>query len=249
MNKANDRFLDETLPPKVLLATQRKAGTYLLAAILAELGFQQTYYHINRRKMQAYDPYLMELGLSEPRKFDVRVPLRHSLKLIRHREFAASHLRPSRTIRRMTQNFHIVGCVRDLRTSLMSYARFVATSGRKSDGLAEDIRTRGPVAFIEKLGRREIRQARAYLAWQDQPNAIVLKFEDLMGDPASAIGQLADFLGVQVTDPAAVMARAKARPTLTKSEGYIELDWGEAEEALFQRLGGPAANRALGYAD
>lgn len=236
-----------TLPPRVLLATQRKAGTYLLAEILAELGLHHSHLHLYRQKLQAYDPHMLDMGLSDPRRFDVRVPLRESLKLIRHGEFGLSHLRPSRRNVRMTQDFRVVGCVRDLRASLMSWSRFVATSGRKGGDLAEAIRARGPVAFLERLGRREIRQARDFRNWQKRPNAIVLKFEDLMNTPETAIGQVADFLGLQVQDPAAVLTRAKARPTLTRSEGYIDLEWGEAEEALFRKLGGPRANRALGY--
>ena len=236
------------LPPRVLLATQPKAGTYLLSAVVAELGFHQTYFHIARRRMQAYDRTMLEAGAASPRNFDVEIPLRQSLKLIRHGEFAASHLTPRREVLRLVgHDFAVIACVRELRSSLISYARFAASTGRKGEATARKIREEGAAPFIRKFGKRLIDRAQSIAAWGQQENAILLQFEDLKTDPQKGAGRIADFLGVTDRDPAEVLETARSGQSLTKSDSFVSLEWTEAEEAAFRHIGGPEANAALGY--
>lgn len=237
-------------PPRVLLATQPKAGTYLLSSVLARLGFHQTHYHLNKRRMQAYDPALLELGAQQPRLFDVQIKLGESLKLIRHGEFAASHLAPRPDVLPLIRDqFVVVTCLRNLRTSLKSYARFSASTSRKAPQLAMRIREQGVAAYLEADGKRAIRRALWVAEWRQQPNAFVVRFEDLKSDPDKGVGPLADFLGVRDCNPAEVLDKARAGQSLTKSDDFILLDWDDAAEEVFVKLGGIEANRKLGYYD
>lgn len=197
--------------------------------------------------MQACDRWRLEAGAVSPRLFDVHIPLRDSLKLIRHGEFAASHLPPERRVPRLTGDVKVVSCIREPRSSLTSEARFAASTRGKGAALADAIGARGLVGFIVTYGKRHICRAREVAGWQAQPNGIVLKFEELKGDPQQGVGRLAGFLGVEGCDPAAVLAAARAGQSLTKSTRFVDLTWGEAEAAAFRRIGGPEANAALGY--
>lgn len=234
-------------PPRVLLATQRKAGTYLLSSVVARLGFHQTHYHLNKRRMQAYDPALLELGAQQPRLFDVQIRLVESLKLIRHGEFAASHLPPTARIRGLVGDFRVVSCVRELRSALRSEARFALSTRGKGEDLARAIERHGIAGFITRHGARHIKRAQEVAAWGTLDNGILLKFEELKSDPDLGVGRLATFLGVTDRDPAEVLEAAKAGQSLTKSEGFLPLDWDDRAEAAFAKIGGPAANTALGY--
>lgn len=237
----------DELPHRVLINTSPKAGTYLLASIVEQLGFRHSYYHLQARKLQAYDRNDLDQGLKHPRRFDVPLELSESRKLIRSGELAVGHLEHSREREHLFRNFRIILAQREIRSALVSYARMLGFAGKAGPELTERIGNEGVSALIADRGAGLLRTIERMIPWRDCGNVLFVRFEDLHADPLNVTGAISEFLGVQVDDPSETMRRARDKHTFTKSQRFPDLSWDDAAEELFERLGGPELNRRLGY--
>jgi hypothetical protein len=234
--------------PRVMLMTQPKAGTYLYSEILKGLGIHQTYFHIGKDKLQAYDRALLDDGLANPELFDCMFPLSQSRRLVRSNEFAASHLAPDPDVIPLLQGFKIIAAIRELRKSMLSYTRFVLASGRGSSELSRKLVQEGVCGYIEVRGQWYIERAIAIANWKSQPNALLVRFEDLHADPSGEVERLAQHLeSVSSFDYLRIYNDALNARTMTKSTGWEELSWTDEAERAFEKIGGPQANHILGY--
>ena len=241
--------LPDGVRPRVLISTMPKSGTYLLSEIVKELGFHQTYYHLCRHKLQSYEPTLLEQGRLHPRDFDVFLPIEQSNRLIRSGEFAASHLEPDVLVCECFSDFKVVSCIRELRSALRSYARFVVESagrdGTRKIRQQKIIETHGFAGWIETIGPENLQKAKKIFSWKDRSNAILVRMEDLLRCPELVIRNIADHLNEDVTIDFDVV---KGRDTLTKSTNLsADLNWDDDAEAAFRKIGGIEVNQLLGY--
>ena len=160
------------LPPRVILATQPKAGTYLYSSLLAGLGFEQTYFHLSNDKMQAYDKNTPNLNTNQPRIFDCYIPLVESRRLVRSGQFAVSHLVPTGNVADLLEEFKIIAINRELRAGITSFAKFIISTGRgdNSPDLRDRILNEGIAAFLERKGASYIKKAIMISKWKIYKN-------------------------------------------------------------------------------
>jgi hypothetical protein len=238
--------------PRVLLTTQPKAGTYLYSEILQRIGFAQTYYHLGKSRLQAYDRCMLTLCKERPRLFDVNLELRESRRLIRTGEFAVGHLGYEEQIGQLFAEFLVIAIVRELRAGMTSYANWVISSGRYDKEFVQVVENEGVSAWVKQRGEQYIRNAKTISDWQQTGNALLLKFEEIHQSPATEISKLIDFLGVDTHDDVDTLFSESCKAnTLTRSDAGSNhsksLVWNQNAEKEFRRIGGPDANRAIGY--
>jgi hypothetical protein len=240
------------MPPRVILLTQPKAGTYLISEILRRLGLHQTYYHLGLDSLDAYDRHQLDQGRREPRRYRAAIPIEQAARIIRTGEFAVGHLPCCDRAADALADFRLVFCRREQRAALVSCMRFHHQTGRPAPGAGQplDERPRARTAeFLRRSGPKLVEQARRTLDWADHPGVLPLRFEDVRARPAAAAAQIAGHLGLPCPDPARIAHELESADTLTCAAAPTALDhyWSGEAEAIFTGLGGPQLNAAAGY--
>ncbi len=220
----------------------------MVAEIARAAGFHNTYLHLGRRRLQAYDGSYLKEGLLHPRKFDVACRIEESRKLVRRGELAMSHVEYTDELARNFAQFKILSVSRELRTTFVSWARFLLHSERYGPELPTAIRKDGIAGFMRIDGAKKIRNALNIHRWSEAENVLALKMEQIISDPGAMIQAMLVHLDcTPALSPLEIWAQASGADTLTKSLNYPKLEWTEKDELVFRELGGPDANRKLGY--
>jgi len=234
---------------RVLVITQPKAGTYLVAQILKESGFEHTHLHLGRDRLQAYDPHFLHTSMQNPSLFNVFCPIQESRNLIRFGQVAVSHICYEPHLAEAFSNFRIIHVKRELSSSIRSLARMYLHSDAKGRKFKDAISKDGVSGLLRLRGRRTISEALEINKWSEQENVISLKIEDIKSSPEQAIDAILNHVHHQPERSAqTIWNQAVSAGTLTKAAHFPELDWTEEDEAAFMEIGGHEANRALGYA-
>lgn len=241
----------DDLPPRVLVVSVPKAGTYFVGALLEEAGLHPSYLHLDVSRCQAYDPMRLGDGLHHPRWFDVNIPISQSVRLIRSGEFAVSHLPWSSEIEPVVAPLRVVFVTRELRSAVLSWTRFILAAPNKGRGIFDRILASGAEAFLEARGVRYLQKVRDVVPWMDRPGVLKVRMEDLRGsDPVALARLMRQVGGPAVSDARGFVDRAGARPTLTHvPQRPPGVQWTPRCETLFEELGGIELNRQLGYGD
>jgi hypothetical protein len=241
---------------RVLVVSIPKSGTYLAAELLKALGYRWTGMHLAETAYTDYSGSQLEEARQDPGRFARNEPLGTSLGRIHAGEFAVGHLPFKPGIVDATQPFKRIYVTRDLRLALISYMRFMHSTGRLgAKHLAwypiSDIRRRCLV-FLRASAPYILRRFyEGMIGWSTLDDTLPLRFEDLTGDvePATrAIAAVATFLGVSNCDAPGILRSSLAAQTITKSEGLTRLDdyWSPQAEQCFIEIGGPDLNTRLG---
>ena len=233
--------------PRVLVATLPKAGTYLISNMLAFMGFHQTYFHLGRNKMQAYDPCMLQEGVDAPRQFDARIPMRESCHLIRSGEFAASHFAPDADVTTFFRDFHVISCIRELRAMMVSYANFICAAGPHRMPDNTQTLEQGLPHYIRECGPTYLRDAEAIYQWRNHANALMLRMEDIFESPFENYKAIADHLGISIEQQAFDWDHIKNMNSMTKNTDKKLFEWSDAAEEAFEEISGPQTNERLGY--
>ncbi len=251
---------------KVYIYTIPKAGTYLLAELVARLGFVNTGLHVNR------DRYLDTLSLDA--ETNARFPSRamkkqlfvRTLNQMQPGELAFGHF-PVPLMGWMFPDFMHVCAYRHPRRTLVS--EFIDFRFRRQDvrwiapeAIPDDrdafcafLGRQGPghmAIFSQMLGLTLLLQEPLCTRFQDGAKFHLLSFDRLRADPAEA-ERLAGFLGADPAGARAAHAAALAAETKTKATDLaIDRDalWSDAAEALYARLDAEAyvrRGRELGW--
>ncbi|MEZ6243350.1 MAG: sulfotransferase domain-containing protein [Phycisphaerales bacterium] len=245
-------------PARVILVTVPKAGTYLVSEIVRRLGFEQTHLHLAMTRVVAYDPALLDEGRSNPARFEVKCPIRESIRLVRCGQFAASHLPYEPEAVSALSGCRVVFATRELRSALVSWMRFYVATGRASGPKAiEDTRSSPQemtIADLEANAGDRLDAVKKQLGWLEHEGIHVLRYEDLIARDVATIGSLREFLqpAPSTSNPASdesIIEQALATDTLTRTTEATRLDayWSDEAEEIFHRLGGPQLNQRLGY--
>jgi hypothetical protein len=250
-------------PRPVLVLSLPKAGTYLVAALLGELGLADTGLHLAEAGLTDYRHATREEAVSAYVARMVALPIAASARLVHPGQFAVGHMAPTPEVLAATEGFARVLLLRDLRDCLVSAMRFLGQAGRGV--LAGDLSWRAVaeprarmLAFLRTTGADFLRHQYAPMTeWLGRPGIPALRFEALLGDAGEAGRRAAletlvaaAFLPHPPEAGAAALARVLGRPTLTFSgrRSRLEEVWSDAAEDAFAALGGPALNARLGYA-
>ncbi|MEZ6318078.1 MAG: hypothetical protein R3B49_04875 [Phycisphaerales bacterium] len=131
-----------TPPARVVLVTIPKAGTYLFSETIRRLGFEQTHLHLAPDRVVAYDPARLDEGRAHPERFQVDCRIEQSTRLVRAGQFAASHLPCNERTLAALEDCRVIFATRELRSSLVSRARFDTKTGRfpNPEGVADPSR-------------------------------------------------------------------------------------------------------------
>ena len=189
-----------------------KSGTYLLAAILEELGLDSTHWHVFETFYDDYTDVPLEIARVHPERFRIREPVERTANRLRPGQFAVGHLPYNDRTRQALRNCFVIFLKRDLRECLVSHMRWQAATGRDQSAWTriEDPQQR-VLAYLSKWGRSFIRRARSITEWAGCADR-VLTFDDLHN--RLAIEQLAASLDA-VFDARAIR-RALNAPSLTR---------------------------------
>lgn len=252
-----DRFDKEPLP-RTLVCSIPKAGTYFLAELLAACGGVNTRLHVSKHEFSDYGSGSLEMQRRYPEQFQVRMPLAQCLSQIDGGEFALSHLPCDAEVCEVLVNCKVVFLYRDLRDCVISYMRFLASTGRDNSAASEWIRLSGTdrlVAFLE-LYSWFFEAAAAMLKWTTHPAAIAVSYEALAGDggpqtQVAALLRVCEHIGrpSDASRASRILADCQNKNTLTWS-GKRTLRsefWSSRAEELFISHGGQMVNKVLGY--
>jgi hypothetical protein len=250
------------VPHRVFLTTLPKAGTYMMAKMLSRFDLVDCHVHALRDHVvdQRFAPEASARLYPATLRRDIA--LADILNFIGPGQFAFGHIglfEPA--VRPLFAPFKVVMMYRNLRDAYPSLLRFFRDIRRDMPGFnaqLQDVENWADIVAwdMEKIGGNRALGFNHLIAWRNEPNALALKYEEIVGDygrdvQLAAMRRLGDFLGVQysverLTDIANTVV---GLPTVTKTDRRTQAAeyWSDEVEELFQRLGLAELNRQLGY--
>jgi len=185
----------------ILVISQPKAGTYLCANILVELGFVFNGLHIGKKTYQRYDLNNLQDSRLNPEKYTRKSKLLHTLNKLKKDEIALSHLPYKNKIRHDIKDFKKIYLYRDYNERLNSWNRWIEKTGRK------DIFPNSMTKEYSELMNN----------WTNEPNTFTLSFDDMRNKNFDKINQLQNFFFEKIKfDSKFIIHRSLKNPSLTK---------------------------------
>lgn len=249
-------------PHPIVICTIPKSGTYLFSELLDRLGCVPTRLHLSRHSLTDYRFASLRDAREDYERFQRELHLEDAVGLLRAGQFAVGHLACDDDFRKCLNPVKKIFTYRDLRDGLVSYMRFLASTGRGGDRTAQwkDLPPGSgqTLAFLDHAGQEFFGQSLPLLGWVDDAEVLKLSFESIYGDygpgeQQQAVDRLHSFLELpgQVADAAALVQSILGKPTITWSGGRArrETYWNDEVERRFCEFGGAEANARLGYRD
>ncbi len=190
---------------KIFVISQPKAGTYLCANILRELGFKFNQYHFGEKKYEKYpEPGAVNYAekIKNPLAFGLekRVPLEESLTLIEDSHVGVGHLMYSRKNQSLLKEFKKIVLTRPRHEIIESLERWERYSGRKKTNLDH---TLARCDSVEK--------------WIGDDDVFHMTFKDMKEIDTEKIDRLQDFLKINHRyDSKKICLNALSKPSITK---------------------------------
>ena len=183
---------------KLIVISQPKAGTYLCANILQNLGFEFTYLHILPDSYNAYNKDDMENCRRHPEKFRVDAPLHEPLSMIGEGQFAVSHLWRNKVTDLALKDFKKIILCRDADEIFESYKTWIEETGRD----------RTPPKCKPVM----------VTPWTKCDYTFVMQFNDMVDKNINKLDELQMFLFGEITrNSLTVIEQSLNQPSLTKS--------------------------------
>lgn len=245
-------------PYKVIICSIPKAGTYLFAKLLENIGLNFCRLHLWASGFSDYRFVSIREGRENYFKYSVEMPLNDSLKLISPGQFAVSHLECTLQTRHMLKEFKKIYIYRNIRDVIVSHMRFMSDTGRGGDNEFMNL-VNGPAKMIKYMEtpilRNIIVTIRDSLAWMNDDDTLKVSFEKIYGDRGKDeqyknMEEICFFLGVDNCNGyEQIINQTIGSETLTFSGSRTKWEdfWSDEVEVLFQHLGGVDINRELGY--
>ncbi len=247
-------------PYRIVVCSIPKAGTYLVAELLKQLGCVATNLHLSRHELSDYRSASVREMREEPERFTVPLDLAQALALVLPGQFAVGHLACDPDYLACLAGCKKLFVYRDLRDALVSFVRFTADTGR-GGAPTEEWRSLpdGPdkmLRALEQIGTSFFNMVTPMVAWLRQPDVLAVAFETLYGDDGPeaqrvVVEAVQAFLNIPgaVGDSAALVSGLLGAPTKTWSgkRTVRTTFWSDAVEERFQAFGGPELNARLGY--
>jgi hypothetical protein len=247
---------------RAMIVTVPKAGTYLMAKVLANLGMVDLEVHLSETTMGDFRYMSIEEKISKVRMLVQDIPLEVSARMILPGQFGVGHLSCTPNNREILAPFVRILCLREVRHALVSYMRFEARrcaadplwlAGARFwlDAPDNIARMRG---FLATNAEGYLRLVRGIHGWTHEPGVITCRFEDLVGENG-AVAQhrsaesVAVGIGLDASAGLTALLGALGQPTLTYSGRRTTLEgfWNSSSEAFFREIGGHEVNELLGY--
>jgi hypothetical protein len=258
--KAGPLFHPHVQPgkPRAIVISIPKSGTYLLHALLNELGLIAAGVHLGESGY--YDQRNEEKTRSDFSEIKIDSPLKASVRRIGEGQMAAGHLLYLPENMETLQDFHIFFAYRESRAVFVSYMRYFAKPGHGDEfgiGWKEESDDKKRMELFLRLYAPATSIAHADISgWIHEKRALPVKFETLTGDEGEAaqtalVKKIAAHVDVALNDEAAKALLAKALSggsrTWSGERSSLERYWSDAAERIFSNTGGSGLNRFLGY--
>lgn len=244
---------------RVLVTSIPKAGTYLMAEILKDLGLKTTGMHLLQDFYTDYSQATLEEARNSPESLKRPVPLENSLENVAPGSFAVSHIACEERMTELTRDFKRIFLYRELRTCLVSHQRFFFKTKRGDPNHNNWITVASPkkrmLGFLRELGSYIVsHNYQSMLGWLKHPGTLSIRYEDLAaGNEQSAnnVDLIAWYLNLDHIDSQAILENALSADTLTKSpkQSRVVDYWSDEAEEWFIQSGGAAVNTALGFTE
>lgn len=188
---------------KCFIISQPKAGTYLCANILKELGLRFNNNHFSEKHFEIYPPVgspALAEKLQHPHRAKIRCPLRRSLKRIRAGQVGVGHLVYKQDTEKLLRKFYKIVLTRDKMDILKSMDRWTKSSKRPPGNLN---------AVLDKADR--------ILPWISRERVFHMTFNDMKNMNLDKINKLQSFLGIyHRLGSETLIKTALAEPSITK---------------------------------
>lgn len=247
-------------PHAVCLITQPKAGTYLVAKLLENLGLVNTEVHVDRFGFSDYRHKSIAEMQADYLKFTTHIPIEVSAGLTAAGQFIVGHLEHEAHSIAATCHLRRILLIRNARDCLVSFMRFFEIPGRAEKKPKTWMTLpEGPdrlQTFLDQWGADLIPYMRGVVGWMNEPDVLVVRFEELMGDMGSCVQRrtleaIAQHVGVSTSqDLVSLFGRdVVGKPTKTYSGERSETRryWDKQVEMRFVQQGGNTLQRELGY--
>jgi hypothetical protein len=246
---------------KSLVCSVPKSGTYFLSEILEQLGITKTHFHISRNEFSDYRGGTLGEYRSYPEKFRREAAYEVPLRSLAQSHHAVGHLPCESDVRDTCRKLGIkvLFLYRDLRDCLISYMRFLASTGRDASATSDWMKApEGPDrlrSFLRTYGWF-IEAAQPIAKWHTDDEALPLQFEALAGDYGeeiqnNVVTSICQHLCISASDAKKKAAIEKSIycKTITWSGNRTKrsLYWSDEVQRQFENLGGVELNRSLGY--
>jgi hypothetical protein len=232
-----------TLPGRVVVHSIPKAGTYLLGKTLAVFGYIDTEMHLSVAGVDDYRGRDNEQKRQDYLEFGVDIRAACIPEILT--AFA---------------EFKQIFTCREIRDSLVSHMRFVATRKNKRF----DVWTSIPddrqrlIRYLQTTASDFTRIAEPALGWLHEPHVLSVRFERLCGSEG-AEAQRREFqrivehleIGDRVIVDQNLIQRIIGAETTTFSGNHTNHAalWSDQAEEIYRQIGGDRLNAALGYRD
>ena len=199
------------LKNKVFILSQPKAGTYLMANILMELGYRcgnidnlHGIKHCSRGKVEIY-PLPVQPGFersrTHPEDFRLWMGFKRTAETINKGEFAVGHLLP-----------HIGGSSGTLR----DYKKILLTRNEKD--ISDSLYRWDKFSGRSPSNKKDVLQhAKLMWSWTQEHKVFHITFEEMMSSDIGKLDALQEYLDVQdIKDSKQIYEQAKIKDSVTK---------------------------------
>jgi hypothetical protein len=217
----------------IFLISIPKSGTYFFSEVLKNLGYRQSFMHIDENGYHQYEITKLEDGRKNPDKFYIRSEFTRSISLLKHNDFAVSHLEFKPEYYKLLDKFQIVLLTREIRECIVSVLNFLIFSERikryKDADWARsslDFSERLPLFIRSKFMEKELNKWNHIHLWLGYKNIIDVKFNELY------YNTLSSFMHFKEKDLKEAITLALKAETLTRSNSKTDLNktWSEIAE-------------------
>ena len=188
---------------KCFIISQPKAGTYLCANILKELGFHFHNNHFSEKHFAIYPPVgspELAVKLQHPHRARVRHVLQQSLPRIKSGQVGVGHLVYKHDTEKRLRKFYKIVLTRDKKDILASMERWTKFSKRPPANLN---------AVLDTADR--------ILPWISRQGVFHMTFNDMKNMNLDKINKLQSFLRIYHSlGSETLIKRALAEPSITK---------------------------------
>ena len=236
---------------RAMIISQPKAGTYLCAEILKQVGMKPTNWHLFRNRYTDYSGVGLEDARAKPGGLTKRRKLCEAAAEIDQAHFAVGHIGYAKSVAETLEPFRKILLTRELRQALESLCRFKYATGRFRKNaswhtfnaprlrLARFLRESGPEYLAKFYG--------PVAMWHGQPGTLTIPYTALRSP--ETVQEIADHIERPIGHDGAEAALQAAleADTITKMPKSTGSMWTPDCEQWFRTTDGPRINQSLGY--
>jgi tetratricopeptide (TPR) repeat protein len=246
--------------PRVFAITIPKSGTYLLAALLDELGLVGCDVHLATDTFDDQRGVPFYMSRTYPELLTHRMPLSFTANLILEGQYGYGHIECTAANQATLAGFRKIFIYRNLRDGLISLLRHHMKIKEGSPLRTLIKRGRSDAEMLHRLldavGFIEAQTYRRIAGWKQRDDIAKFSYETLVGDlgpeaQLAAVSEIAAIAGASLTPDVlmATLRKSLGKETQTSSgkRSHWQAYWNDTIETLFHHCGFHELNQMFGY--